>query len=198
MSIKNPILIDFPMPLTTKRLTIRPLMPGDGPNLFEAIDESRASLRPWLGWVDSVRTWEDSETDAREFYVRFILRTESTFLILAADRLIGVCSYHDFNWRIPSTSIGYWCRLSERGQGYVREAVRALTIYAFQCIGLKRVTISCDDENIKSIAISEALGFHLETKAKGLLTNPLGDDLRMGRRYVRFDSSGLEEEDISW
>jgi hypothetical protein len=89
MNIKNPLLIDFPIPLETKRLTIRPLMPGDGPNLFEAIDGSRVSLRPWLGWVDSVKTWEDSEINAREFYARFILRTESTFLILRTNRLVG-------------------------------------------------------------------------------------------------------------
>ena len=105
MNIENSILIDFPMPLTTKRLTIRPLMPGDGPKLFEAIDESRMSLRPWLGWVDNVKTWEDSEINAREFYARFILRTENAFLILATDRLVGVCSYHDFNWCIPSANI---------------------------------------------------------------------------------------------
>ena len=117
MNIEKPILIDFPMPLTTKRLTIRPLRPGDGPKLFEAIDESRVSLRPWLGWVDNVKTWKDRETNAQEFYARFILRTKSTFLVLATDRLIGVCSYHDYNWRIPSSSIGYWCRISEQGQG---------------------------------------------------------------------------------
>jgi ribosomal-protein-serine acetyltransferase len=198
MKIKNPILIDFPMPLTTKRLIIRPLMLGDGLELFEAIDESRASLRQWLGWVDNVKTWEDSEANVREFYARFTLRTESTFLILVEGRLVGVCNYHDFDWHIPSAAIGYWCRLSAQGQGYIREAVRALTLYGFQCIGLKRLTITCDDENTKSIAVCEALGFHLETKAKGLLTNPLGDDLRICRRYVRFDPGGLGAEDISW
>lgn len=91
MKIANPILINFPMPLTTKRLIIRPLMPGDGSKLFEAIEESRASLRPWLGWVDSIKTWEDSEANAREFFAKFTLRIESTFLISATDRLVGVC-----------------------------------------------------------------------------------------------------------
>lgn len=54
MSLKNPLLLDLPMRITTERLIIRPVMPGDGKQIFEAIEESRDSLSQWHDWVPSV------------------------------------------------------------------------------------------------------------------------------------------------
>jgi RimJ/RimL family protein N-acetyltransferase len=186
------------MPVTTARLIIRPMKPGDGKQVFEAIDESREILSKWHDWVGSIKTWEDSECTAREFYANFILRKALSYVVFKEDKLIGVCGYNDPNWSIPSAAIGYWCRVSEQGKGYMREATAALTLYAFQEIGFKRLTILCDDENVKSAAIPEALGFTLETKAKGLIPKPGADELCLCRRYVRFDAQGLEEWNTKW
>jgi RimJ/RimL family protein N-acetyltransferase len=198
MTIKNSLLIELPVPITTARLTIRPMMPGDGKQVFEAIDESREAFSRWHDWVESTRTWEDSECKAREFYANFILRKELTFAVFGQEKLIGICGYNDPNWSIPSAAIGYWCRVSEQGKGYIREATAALTLYAFQQIGFKRLTILCDDENVKSAAIPEALGFALETKAKGLIPKPGSKELSLCRQYVRFDAQGLEEWEARW
>ena len=62
------------MPITTKRLTLRPLQEGDGQILFHAIDESRANLDLWLPWPKHVNSWEDSEQFARQSYADYILR----------------------------------------------------------------------------------------------------------------------------
>lgn len=195
--IKNPLLLNLPMPITTARLTIRPMMPGDGKQVFEAIDESREILGKWNEWVAGVKTWEDSECTARKFYSNFILRKKMSCVILRDSKLIGVCSYMP-TWAIPAAAIGYWCRVSEQGKGYMREATAALTKYAFQQVGFKRLTILCEDENIKSAAIPEVLGFTLETKAKGLIPKSGTDELRLCRRYVRFDAQGLEEWAVKW
>jgi RimJ/RimL family protein N-acetyltransferase len=197
--IKNPLLLDLPMPITTARLSIRPMMPGDGKQVFEAIDESREMLSKWHEWVAGVKTWEDSECTAREFYANFILRKSMSCVIFRGEKLIGVCGYNDEpNWATPAAAIGYWCRVSEQSKGYMREATAALTLYAFQQIGFKRLAIACEDENVKSAAIPEALGFTLETKAKGLIPKPGSAELSLCRRYVRFDAQGLEEWDVKW
>ena|SRR3990167_8792280 len=198
MSIKNPLLLDLPMPITTPRLTIRPMMPGDGKQVFEAIDESRKILSQWYDWVAGAKTWKDGECMARQFYANFILRKDFSCVIFREEKLIGICGYHSPNWGIPSAAIGYWCRVSEQGKGYMCEAIAALTLYAFQQVGFRRLTISCDDENIKSAAIPETLGFTLETKSKGLIPKPGTKELRLCRRYVRFDAQGLEEWNVKW
>ncbi len=196
--IKNPILLDLPLPIQTKRLLIRPMMLGDGKQMFDAIHESRDILRVWLGWVDNVKAPEDSETTAREFYAKFILREELTFVIFREENLIGVCSLHDIKWNIPSAAIGYWCRVREQGNGYIREAIAALTKYAFHVLNFKRITILADDANAKSTSIPEALGFTLEVKSKGLLNTPKTNGLRLDRLYVRLDAEGLENWETKW
>jgi len=37
MKIKDPLLLNLPMPIYTKRLLIRPLMPGDGQQLLRLL-----------------------------------------------------------------------------------------------------------------------------------------------------------------
>ncbi len=190
--IESPLLIDLPMPFYTSRLMIRPMMPGDGPAVWQAIEESRQYIRKWLPWVDDVKCWQDSEKTARQFYADFILRKSLNFCIFKDGVYVGGCSLHHMNWGVPSAAIGYWCRTSFQSHGYITEAVGTLVLYAFKEIQLKRVTILCEEENTKSATIANRLGFDLETKARGILAHQRSEELLMVCRYVRFNSSGLE------
>lgn len=184
---EKPILFDFKLPLQTERLMLRSVMPGDGKAIYEAIKESYDQFKEWLPWCQELPTVESSEETARNFYADYILKKALHFVIFHGDQFVGMCCYY-FNWQIPSADIGYWCRVSAQGRGYMREAVMAITKYALEEIGIKRLTILCDEENVKSIAIAEKSGFQLETRASGLIVNPISDELRMGRRYVRFSA----------
>jgi ribosomal-protein-serine acetyltransferase len=161
-------------------------MPGDGKVIFEAVEESRASFRRWLPWIDSTQSWKDSERSVCQFYSEFILRKSLILGIFQDDRVIGMGGFKEINWRIPSAPIGYWFRVSEQRKGLIREAMTALIDYGFRIMDLKRLTILCDDDNIGSIRVAEQLGFHLETRAQVIIENLRGDDLVWGRRYVRF------------
>lgn len=173
------------MPIQTERLSLRPLNAGDGPLIFEAVEESRELLERWLPWPQYVKSWEDSEKFAREQYAYFILRQSLTLGIFQGDHFIGVCGFHRIQWKIPSAEIGYWCRQSAQGWGYMQEAVQALVAYGFKDIGLKRLEILCFDDNKPSAALAEKLGFNLETRALGLMDNFRGDDLVLSRLYAK-------------
>ncbi|MFN7037941.1 MAG: GNAT family N-acetyltransferase [Alphaproteobacteria bacterium] len=138
MSLENPILLDLPLPIYTERLISRPVTIGDGKAVFEAIDESRAEFEPWLPWVNSVKKWQDSEITAREFCSNVILRKAFHFVIIYNANIIGMCSLEDINWNISSGGIGYWCRTSATGNGFMQEAVAAITKYGFEVIKLKK------------------------------------------------------------
>ena len=190
--IESPILLDLPVPFYTSRLMIRPMMPGDGPAVCKAVEESRPQIRKWLPWVDDVKSWQDSEKTARQFYANFILRKDFHFCIFKDDVYVGGCSLHYINWAVPSAAIGYWCRTSFQGRGYVTEAIGALVLYAFKEIQFKRVTIICEQENTKSAAVANRLGFALETTASGLMAHPRTEQLLTTCSFVRFNSFGLE------
>ena len=64
--MKPPILIDFPESFETERLRIRSPLPGDGPQMHAAVNESLGELTPWMPWPKEHRTVEDSEASVRQ------------------------------------------------------------------------------------------------------------------------------------
>ena len=66
----NPVLLDIPVPITTKRLLFRPPMPGDGPELNAAVAESFAELNQWMPWASMLPPVDDSEASARRAYAK--------------------------------------------------------------------------------------------------------------------------------
>ena len=189
--ISKPILLNFKMPLETKRLSIRPVMPGDSQYMYPAFLESRSLLEKWLVWPPTVTSIDVYEETCRTFYADFIKRKEFHLGIYEDDRFVGTCSLHDISWSIGSADIGYWCPVSCQGHGYMREAVGALVKFAFTDLGLKRITITAYTANTRSCALAEALGFTLETQALGLLRNIQKEELVLCNCYVRFDAQGL-------
>ena len=63
---------------------------------------------------------------------------------------------------MPRFEIGYWCRTSYAGKGYITEAVNAITAFAFDVLGARRVEIRCDALNLRSRRVAERCGFPLE------------------------------------
>ena len=196
--IEKPILLDLPVPIRTRRLTLRPPVPGDGRMTNEAIAESTAELARFLPWASPVPTQEQSEEKVRLFAASFILREAIIFFMWRENRLIGLCDIHRPNWKIPSGEIGYWLRTSEAGKGYMTEAVNALSLYAFRVLGLRRLVLGCDDENTRSAAVAQRLGFSLESRALGTHLKIGSDELATSRTYVRFNADGLSDEGVSW
>ncbi len=128
----------------------------DAPEIFAIVDANRDHLRAWFPWVDRtagpVQIAEFIETsrrrdDAREgngIYVNGTL-VGSAGLSWATEEMQG--------------EIGYWLVADAQGQGLVTRAVRALTTYGFNVVGLHRMTIKAAVENTRSRAVAERLGF---------------------------------------
>jgi RimJ/RimL family protein N-acetyltransferase len=182
----GPILLNLSLPIKTKNLSIRPVMPGDGPIIYEAFKETEADLNKWLSWSLKVKKVEDIEKTCREFYAKFILRNEFHFAIFMDEKYIGSCSLHKVDWNILTAEVGYWLRKTAQGQGYVREAIAALSDYANKEMGIKKLSIIVDDENTKSASVPEAIGYTLEAKIKGLISIPGFNGLRLSRLYTRY------------
>ncbi|MCW3059125.1 MAG: GCN5-related N-acetyltransferase [Capsulimonas sp.] len=156
-----PILRDLPDELYGPRVTLRPLRPGDGAALWEAVDESRAQIGAWLPWVSKTLKPEDSEATARRGAARWLTRED--LMVGVWDRASGAClggsGLHHIDWSVPSFEIGYWLRTSAWGQGYITETVQVLCQFAFETLGANRVAIRCDAKNDRSLAVPRRLGF---------------------------------------
>jgi RimJ/RimL family protein N-acetyltransferase len=173
--MKPPILVDFQENFETERLLLRSPLPGDGPELYAAVRGSIDELTPWMAWPKEHRTVENSEASARRARVAFLARSELRFHIYlkGTDTLVGIGGLQGIDWDVRKFEVGYWCRTSFTGNGYITEAVRAITSFAFDALGARRVEIRCDRRNLKSARVAERAGFTLEAT---LHNNELGTD----------------------
>jgi RimJ/RimL family protein N-acetyltransferase len=162
--VRPPILQDFPESFEMERLLIRSPLPGDGPEMHAAVNESLEDLLPWMDWPKQHGTVEDSEKQIRLNRVRFLERTDLLLLLFVkgTGTLVGISGLHRMDWSVPKFEIGYWCRTRFAGNGYVTEAVRGITTFAFEHLGARRVEIRCDTLNRKSARVAERAGYTLE------------------------------------
>ncbi|MEZ4713461.1 MAG: GNAT family N-acetyltransferase [Caldilineaceae bacterium] len=160
----KPILRDFPDHFESERLLIRGPRPGDGPELNAAVIDSLAELKPWMPWAQKPPTLEESEENARRGHVRFMTREDLWLLLFSkgTHTMVGGSGLHRIDWDIPSFEIGYWVRTPYAGQGYITEAVAAITDFAFDVLGARRVFIKCDAKNERSAAVARRLDFSFE------------------------------------
>lgn len=160
----NPLLFDFPSEFYTDRLFIRMPKPGDGKVVYDAIQASIQELKPWMVFAQKEQTEEEIEESIRKSHIQFLQREDLRLLVFSNEtgEFIASAGLHRINWDIPQFEIGYWIDSRFSGKGYMVEAAKGITDYAFTELKANRVEIRCDSLNKKSRAIPEKLGFKLE------------------------------------
>ena len=176
MTTCHPTLIPLPDELRSPRLLLRPFRPTDADQVFAAIDESRAHLRPWMAWVDDHTSVNNSRDWCARCAANWLLRAELTVGVFAAagGRYLGCVSLHDPDWDLRAFGIGYWLRASALGHGYATEAVCMLVDLAFDALAARRVELRCDARNEPSQRVAERTGFVLEGQLRSAFLDPDG------------------------
>lgn len=134
--------------------------------LFALIDKNRGHLKEWMNWVDNVQSVQDSAANIERTLEQAAAGGGFRAGIRFKGDLAGVISYHEVDWGNKKTSLGYWLGKKYEGQGIMTQAVEAFTHYAFDKMNLHRIEIRCAEENKKSRAVPEKLGFQLEGTLK--------------------------------
>ena len=175
--LPKPILRDLPDTLTGPRVLLRPVRPGDGAAIYEAVEESRAEIGPWLPWVEKTQSAEDSEEYARQEAALWLTREELAVGIWdhATGWFLGGSGLIRIDWAVPAFEIGYWLRTSAWGQGYACETVQVLCQFAFGTLGANRVEIRLDPQNARSRAVPDRLGFVLEATLRNQVRDGAGE-----------------------
>ena len=175
--IKYRTLIPLFEELRGERVIVRPYRESDAPALQEAVAESRDHLRPWMPFADEHQSVEESRDWIIHQIARWLTREGMIVGIWDATtgRYLGGTGLDVHDWEIGYFEIGYWIRASAEGHGYVTEAVRLLTDYAFDALKAGRVEIRCDEQNVRSAAIPRRLGYVEEGLLRNDTTTPEGE-----------------------
>lgn len=198
------ILINLPLPIMSPRLLLRSPQIGDGIKINAAVLETFDKLQPIMPWAKSKPSVDDSEIFVRQAAANWILKNnEEPYLpIFIFDKnshdFIGGTGFHHINWSVPCLEIGYWISNKYSGHGYMTEAVNAITRYAIQHLGVKRIEIRCDVTNERSRKIPEILNFHLEATLKSNRLNTMNGEISDTLLFVKHDLHGLPDIEVTW
>jgi RimJ/RimL family protein N-acetyltransferase len=176
----------LPEALESDRLFIRVARPGDGAVFNEAILESLEQLSPWLSWVTPPPTPEESETNCRKAFARFLMNEDlmAFFFLKDGGFLVGGSGLHKADWTLRQFEVGYWCRSRFGRKGLMTEGVKCLADHALRDLSASRVFLTTDEQNIASWRLAQRAGFELEGTLRNERLN-LAGRLRNTRVYSR-------------
>ncbi len=141
---------------------IEQLNVGHTQELYELTEANRDHLREWLSWLDHIQ----SSKDTLKFIESTIKESSSggapNFAIVYEGRICGVAGFHAINRQNRNGEIGYWLDQAHSGKGIVTELVKELLSLGFEEFDLHKIEIHCAEDNLKSRAIPERLGFTFE------------------------------------
>jgi RimJ/RimL family protein N-acetyltransferase len=175
----DPLLFPVPSSLETQRLFLRSFRAEDAPALLAALTESLVELRShlwFLPWVAEEPTLQSAEIRCRKAEANFLLRADLPYLAFerTSGRLVASIGLHRTDWALPKTEVGYWVRTGETGKGFASEGVAALTAWALESLGAKRVELVTDEQNTGSRRVAERCGFRLEGVLRNVMLSPDG------------------------
>lgn len=176
----------FAQILETPRMWLRCPLPGDGVAVYEGVAETLAQLRKWpdsLPWAQNEQSARVSEEYCQTCYAAWVMQVTWPMLMFdkATERFVGTVGFHHIDWSKRTWELGYWCRLSQQGQGLMREAVEAFTKAAGHAWPNMQLTARADARNLASIKVLERAGYQLVNEEK-----QLGDsgESRLVRHYA--------------
>ncbi len=147
-----------------ERLTLEPLDLEHIPAGSAMVVRSRAELLPWMPWAATT-----DEAAYRGFVMRVRAdRTRGTltggtaYALMVDGAFAGCVDFHDEIPGARSASIGYWLGTPYTGHGWMTKSVVALVAFGFGPLGLRRIEIYADVENVRSRNVAERAGFTLD------------------------------------
>lgn len=138
---------------------LRPFGDGDIPRVIEACSDERTQR--WLGRMASPYT----AADARAWY-EMNAENQATgsgtfWAVTAPDADVALGSIELFHADDRSCEIGFWTHPDARGRGVTRAAMRVVTSWAFDELGVRQVCATAAVDNAASRHVMEACGFSL-------------------------------------
>jgi RimJ/RimL family protein N-acetyltransferase len=176
--------------LSDGRLVLRPWRLDDVPRVTEICGDPEISrwtrvpfpyteehARMWI--EQTIRDWDDHK------HAAFAVTDAASGEVVGA---IGLRFHEDYALQ---GSIGYWVAKEARGRGVATGALRLVTRWALQELGLPRVQLVTDPENVPSQLVAERAGYRREGFLRAYI------ELQDGRRDCLMFSllaSELEDE----
>jgi RimJ/RimL family protein N-acetyltransferase len=153
----------FPSRLETERLYLRSFQPGDGEWYYAAGQRNRAHLAPYEAGNVILEAKSSAEAEDIVRDLAAIWEKGQNFFLAGFEKEHGDFVVQIYigqvNADLPEYEIGYFVDRGHEGRGYVTEAVRAALVFCFETLSAHKVSLECDDTNLRSWRVAERCGF---------------------------------------
>ena len=188
--------------IETEHLLLRPPQPGDEVPLNKLITRSQESLKPWLPWSHDARissTLQFIENGVKQWDSSKQTDFPMVLFHKKDERIIGCSGFNEkSNPSVPFYEPGYWLDTHYTGRGLATEFTTALTRYAFGKLKAKRVQISIQADNTKSINVAKRCGFELEATLRNACLDVLTGKAADVSVFACFDTTNLPAHQATW
>lgn len=152
-------------------MAIRPWRAADAQPAFDAISESRAETAVWLADLGRVATVAEVEGYIVHANEEWENKLSYNFAIVDAQDMtfLGGCGLTQINRRHLFANLYYWVRTSQTGRGVASHAMRLAAHFGGETLGLQRIEVVVDVDNIASLRAAAKAGAARE----GILRNRL-------------------------
>lgn len=150
---------------------LRPFRQADAEQLTAAVQESMASLAPWMPWahlrysVRDAQLWIDTCADNLSARLSYDIGVYSE----DGRTLFGGVALNQLSAENRMANLGYWIRKSRQGQGLATRAARMMACFGFHRLHLTRIEIIAAEQNAASRRVAEKTGALLECIARNRL-----------------------------
>jgi RimJ/RimL family protein N-acetyltransferase len=152
--------------LTDGVVTLRPFRPEDAPDVQRACDDA-VSAR-WLP-LPSPYTLEDARTYVEQTCPNgWAVGDEANFAVVDAvtGELLGDCGLKVRERTLGLGEVGYWTASWARGRGVAGRAAALVARWGLTDVGLSRIDLLADTDNVASVRAAEKAGFVREGVAR--------------------------------
>jgi RimJ/RimL family protein N-acetyltransferase len=157
-------------PLEGDGVGLRPFTLADVPAVVAACqDPEIARFSPAIPFpygASDARGWLASQEPARLAGQRLELAICSAG---GEGVLLGAIGAHHFDFQACSCAVGYWLAAPARGHGHASAALRLLARWLFDALGLERVELTTDPDNLASQRVAQRCGFVREGRLRSHL-----------------------------
>ena len=145
------------MEIQTKRLTLRPVQPGDETEIHGYAGDRDIAMMFWLPNETLDETADFVKRNAEEWGSPN--QTDFEFVILLDGRIIGGCNSDLGHSEDRSyATLGWIIGKKYRNRGFASEAANALLDFSFRDLGVEKVYAQCDVNNPASFAVMRKIG----------------------------------------
>lgn len=137
------------------------LRPEQADRLFELTDNNREYLGQFLPWPPHVKVVDDSRKHIEETLDNRALGTSYTYGIEYDEEVVGDVSLRNISDAEKPPEIGYWISPKYSGLGLTTKAVQTLTNLGINTLGLNKIIIKADPQNIGSNKVAKKAGYVL-------------------------------------